>query len=528
MRTSLLGKKVDLYVLEEKTRKRNEMGNKRNVSEEKTAGEGLAAFVGVSAPETPKYILANNFLTDYFNIGGNTETVYNYDYFTRIGQLYCENLQKDEKLRYSFDTFIGRYAGNEVMHEENGKLNKSKHYYFPITPDMITTSNFTLRHILYMLQTLDKNFNYKQMQEMLEKYVFGDDTGINHIMKLLLDSSTTKEFKLNNAPVKNAENFWNMLTSTERTRMCKLSANMNEDMTVLLTHEYFRKLDFYRRYNYLSVLLTSYVIQYIICRRGSNVHMLCQGAPRDSRVTDSFHKASCNNYAYIRKLFAELLKNYYTKIIRDTLSEGQLLRIQVDYAEITVNGEEFNEFINRMFPNRKGKTTYIDRNDIIRAFSLQEEKGNDLLPEDFAMRYIELTGSQKGANLTKISSILPTCGRQIEMIFPQNRARQKYFAMSETLAEFYIRLYLARKKIRYDYLDNFIEDLQSRYKIIIVKNLSGERALKAMKINLKAQEYSNNKKAFVDMLNSINCLIKLSDSGYVVTLPEEKGAFKLI
>ena len=100
--------------------------------------------------------------------------------------------------------------------------------------------------------------------------------------------------------------------------------------------------------------------------------------------------------------------------------------------------------------------------------------------------------------------------------------------MSETLAEFYIRLYLARKKIRYDYLDNFIEDLQNRYKIIIVKNSSGERALKTMKINLKAQEYSNNKKAFVDMLNSINCLNKLSDSGYVVTLPEEKGAFKLI
>ena len=504
------------------------MGNKRNVSEEKTAGEGLAAFVGVSAPETPKYMLTNNFLSDYFSVKGKTETVYNYNYFTRIGQLYCENPQKDEKLQHSFDTFIGRYVGNEVMHEENGKLNKSKHYYFPIAPDMITTANFTLRHILFMLQTLDKNFNYKRMQDMLEQYVFGDDTGINHIMKILLGDDTSSNFKLDNPQLKNVENFWKMLIAAERGRMNKISANMNEDMTVLLTHEYFKKLDFYRRYNYLSVLLTSYVIQYIICRRGSNVHMLCQGAPRDSRVTDVFHKASCNNYSYIRKLFPELLKKYYTNIISETLSEDRILRIQVNPEEITVNEEEFNSFINRIFPGRKGRNTSIDREDIIRAFSLQEESENNLSAGDFAMRYIELTGSQKGSSLTKISSILPTCGRQIEMIFPQNRARQKYFAMSETLTEFYIRLYLARKGIRYDYLDNFIEDLQSRYKIIIVKSSSVEPILKTMKINLKAQEYSNNKKAFVDLLNSINCLIKLSDSGYVVTLPEEKGAFKLI
>ena len=114
------------------------------------------------------------------------------------------------------------------------------------------------------------------------------------------------------------------------------------------------------------------------------------------------------------------------------------------------------------------------------------------------------------------------------MVFPRNRSRQKYFAMSETLTEFYVRLYLARKNLKYDYLDNFIEDLQSRYRIILKKSPEGERMLKSMHIALSAQEYAKNQAAFTDMLNSINCLIKLSDSGYVVTLPEEKGAFKLI
>ena len=144
------------------------------------------------------------------------------------------------------------------------------------------------------------------------------------------------------------------------------------------------------------------------------------------------------------------------------------------------------------------------------------------------MRYIDLTGSRRGSTLTKISSTLPTSGRQIDMIFPRNRSRQKYFAMSETLSEFYVRLYLARKNQKYDYLDNFIEDLQNRYRIVIKKSAEGEKMLRSMRITLNAQEYAKNQAAFIDVLNNINCLIKLSDSGYVVTLPEEKGAFKLI
>lgn len=37
------------------------------------------------------------------------------------------------------------------------------------------------------------------------------------------------------------------------------------------------------------------------------------------------------------------------------------------------------------------------------------------------------------------------------------------------------------------------------------------------------QEFRQNEQALIDNLDEINCLIRLSDSGYVVTLPEEKG-----
>ena len=64
--------------------------------------------------------------------------------------------------------------------------------------------------------------------------------------------------------------------------------------------------------------------------------------------------------------------------------------------------------------------------------------------------------------------------------------------------------------------------------MILVKTPEGEKALKAMHITLSAQEYAKNKQVFIELLSSINCLIKLSDSGYVVMLPEEKGDFKLL
>ncbi len=63
---------------------------------------------------------------------------------------------------------------------------------------------------------------------------------------------------------------------------------------------------------------------------------------------------------------------------------------------------------------------------------------------------------------------------------------------------------------------------------MIAKSPEGDKRLKAVKPRLSAQDFARNQAAFIDTLNSVNCLIKLSDSGYVVTLPEMKGDFRLI
>ena len=43
--------------------------------------DGLAAYVGISAPETPKYLLTNNFLAEYFRVPDKLLQEYTFEQF---------------------------------------------------------------------------------------------------------------------------------------------------------------------------------------------------------------------------------------------------------------------------------------------------------------------------------------------------------------------------------------------------------------------------------------------------------------
>ena len=76
--------------------------------------EGIAAYVGISAPETPRYLLTNNFLADYFETS-REEEVYDFDTFLERGVLYTEDEANRELLKASFDLFLKRYLGEEEI-----------------------------------------------------------------------------------------------------------------------------------------------------------------------------------------------------------------------------------------------------------------------------------------------------------------------------------------------------------------------------------------------------------------------------
>jgi len=492
----------------------------------------LAAFIGVSGPETPKYMLANNFLTDYFRDNPSTSDIYNFRLLEDSGVLHMEDEINHLKLEKSFNTFLVRYSGEEIIKNSNKRLDKNKHYFFPLNHKMlIEIKNNYLRHILYYLQCLDKeHFNYSDLQQKLEVYIFQDDSGINRILKILFQNQEEEIITLERTDkerIDQAKNFWSMLDKGEHRRLKVLGQQLNEDLNVLLEHEYFRKLDFYRKYNYLSILLTSYIVQYIVRRKEDEAYMLCKGHPSDSRLNGMLHKACCDNYVSIRNIFPILLQQYYEKVLAQEMDMKESLRMKRMNGKVLINDREFQEFARNVMGSKSRSEIEFQR--IVKVFRFTEEDEEiSISAKDFIRRYIDITRTRGGNTITKISSTLPTCGKQIGMVFPESNARQKYFAMSSSLTEFYVRLYLAKKNQKYDYLDNFIEFLQKRYHIVLTKTKEGETLLRKLKLNITAQEFAKNKQAFIDTLHSINCLVKLSDSGYVITLPEEKGDFKLI
>lgn len=491
------------------------------------ASDRIAAHVGMSAPETPKYLLANHFLLEYFEQTGKELVPYSYTWFEEKGVLSTQDNQNKKKLEEAFNRFLDRYLGDETFHNENKRLKEDHHFYFPLTPDMLKEGKQTLRHVLFELQNLDEDFRFEKTQQDLESFLFTNPSGINDIWNILLQKDNGTHLRKRYLEQDNSD-FWNMLKPAEFKRMRELGKRLNEDLDVLLTHEYFTRLDFYRKYQYLSILLTGYIIQYILVRKGGNACILCKGRPLDDRLNGDIHRACCFSYIRLRELFPDLLKAFYKEALETSVGKEKFLHLSAERDSIWIQGKSFDEIMKEISGRNQQSLKKITYNSLLQGFAMADGEQKDMKIDEFVLRFTDLIGSKQGSSLQKMSSILSTSGKQIDMVYPKTSVNSKYFAMSEGLAEFYVRLYLARRNLQYDYLDNFLDDLSARYYIIIAKTSNSEKYLKAIKPLLKAQELTKNKLAFLDTLNSGNCLIKLSDSGFVVTLPEEKGGFKLI
>lgn len=490
------------------------------------ANDKVAAFVGISAPETPKYLLANNFLLEYFEQTGGQVERYSYAWFEQKGSLTTQDMENQKELERSFNRFLKRYLGDETIHQENNRLKEDRHFYFPLTQEMLMERSPTLRHMLFHLQALDDGFCYEDMQQKLENYIFHGHSGANNIWRVLFQEK--EEIHLRKRDVRGEEDdFWDMLKPAEKKRMRALGESLNQDLNALLTYRFFTELDFYRKYQYLSVLLTSYVLQYILVRKGPGASMLCKGKPLDDRLNGDIHRACSYNYARLREVFPEMMKVSYGEALETYVGKKESFRLSAHDKDLWLEEKPFEGFMVDLSGREKNRKK-IAYEVLLKGFGIGDGEEKKMTKKEFVMRYLDLIGRRQGSNLQKMSFILSSSGKQIDMVYPKTNVNAKYFAMSEGLAEFYVRLYLARKKIRYDYLDNFMEDLVDRYHIVISKTSRNEKYLKTYKPLLSAQELWKNKQAFLDTLNGANCLIKLSDSGFIVTLPEEKGGFKLI
>jgi hypothetical protein len=504
----------------------------------------LTEFTGISAPETPKYIILINFLERYFKVNNNK---FSYDAIVSWDNNKIMSEEGDpllkQNIKRSFQEYINAYSGLEATYTTH----KNNKRYFPIIPDMITsTRQFPLRHLLYSMQMNSsvnkKNFrqSYEDMQKKLYEYLYPDVEQSSSIYRILEhifgDHSSLEHIRRNDPP--------EIVFGIQRDQKYfkELSELFCQQLEKILTNKNLIELDIYRRIEFLSTFLGLFVLQYILERTNSlsknkkdaNI-IICKGSTDLDTANDAIHRASQNCYVNIRALFPEMMKSYYKKQIDeinvDTISFSLLLNsndINVKFDDNTNMDlllflKKYNLSISTRMQNKllqKFRDTFITDGNTSRSYN----------KDDFALEFYNMQKSIQGSSVAKISSTLPTTGRDINILFPKSNARQKYFAMSGEIAEFFVRLYLIQMDTEFGYFDDFIEWLQAKYSIFIRLDLEGVLTKYLHRINssVTVQDSNKNENAFIKTLLDANCLIKLSDSGFIVVLPEKKGEVSLI
>ena len=490
--------------------------------------EALTALVGVSAPETPKYLLLNNFLADFFETRSHEKDDYTFLFFERKGILVCQESDPEVKrnLERSFEEFLQYFMGREKL---SGIRSGKDKIYMPVSLDMLGSANVNLRHLLYYLALGDgKVSEAERIREELYQYLYGDSTGIYDIVSRFCGIEKERQDK-----EKEPGGFERL---KEAPFFRKLGKRFNQDLHFLLTHPYFIGQDFYKRLDDLAMLLTMYVIFYFIRRvtpetSGTPV-LLCKGST-DSGLNDGgLHRACTSNYQSFRDSFSDLLSEFYEGRVaaqgfKETTGEEFLIAVSNRDGSMYVGDLKLMDYLNQVFDANYRNDERLNQK-AADVFHLRAGDVANLSVEEFVDYYMQLTGKISGTNQKRIFSVLQSSGKEIGFVYPATRSRFKYFALSGELTAFLVRLHLARKDLEFVFVDDFIKELEEHYGIYIRKCSKTERLVQKYKIRVKQQEFSRNEQAFLETLDQVNCLIRLSDSGYVVTLPEKKGEFKLL
>ena len=209
-----------------------------NISE-----ETLASYIGVSGPETPKYLLANNFLSEFFQPDQSDKLKrFMYDDFSNAGILNCEedDEQKKQVLKASFNRFFQHFSGEDMIHSRYN----NQYFYFPVKPQMLKSSSYNLRHLLFnMIPNIEDKDKFNHIRELMERYLYSESTGVDYLLGELCAHLNDKGHMLRTG---GRSREFSYLRKQLYRDMCN---RFNTDLECLLTHPFFRELDFYRRYD---------------------------------------------------------------------------------------------------------------------------------------------------------------------------------------------------------------------------------------------------------------------------------------
>ena len=98
--------------------------------------------------------------------------------------------------------------------------------------------------------------------------------------------------------------------------------------------------------------------------------------------------------------------------------------------------------------------------------------------------------------------------------------------MSPQFTELMVHLFLGEQEDGCGTLGMLYQWLEEKYSIYLRYSFKLENYLKKNAIEQPSQnEFEDNQRAFIETLREINCIVKLSDTSYIITFDTEEGGW---
>jgi hypothetical protein len=477
--------------------------------------DNYASYFGVNRSINPGIRVLVDFLSNYFNITMKLPKVNEFVNIERVKNLdniICKETDEKTKERL-YESFVQWVESYSFFHSYSNK-NETK-YLLPLSKKMLYRDGLTrdrLKNILYRLLYINKEDiqKFDEDKNKIENYLFNNTNSHNNLysnISNLLDSFI-EETDINN---KSPEDNIGGVPFEDN----ELATHFREDFESLLTHSIFYKLDIYRRINSFTLLLNFYVTLYVINRAfdEKKVFILAKGSPDFSTETGRFHTATVGNFSNIREKIFIVSEKFYQKIIEyNNLSIGlkDETKVQILYRKEDI----WPILKGQLFEAKKQDDDSIDA--IIKDYLDISENYKTVQKKDLAKAFVEVS-KKRSSSVRMLSSMFSGQGKEARMVYPITSAKYKYYAMSSEITELLLKLFLACEQKEYATLDMFLSWLEVRYGIYIafsdkLMNYLSESGIKEPS-NL---EFSQNVQAFINTLNSISAIEKLSDNSYIV------------
>lgn len=510
--------------------------------DEEKSQDSYALFIGINRSVNPGIRVLIDFLSFYFERNEKEKSAYSFswkDKEEKINEIViCK--EESESVRKNLSEAVLEWLKSySTFKPIDG--NNSKNYLLPLTPGMLMQDDNVNKYLRNLLNSFlyaglrgeEQDQLFQEIQTGLFNMLYSERARLGGYEELLYILSYL--FDGNAKEINKAQLNRERIVKIDALFL-KLSNQFKTDLLNLIHSKYLIHESVYKKISELNILCNFYIVRYMIIRSfdGAEPFVLAKGSlnmPSDGKI----HSAAVMNFAGIRELIYKVSANYYEKMIDEINDRDRRLKLfikETKDSRICLMRDrkdiwpKVRQKIFRIHPevrDEKGRQKALAIEKMLLDFLGGSEKEVLVNNREIAYACMEIS-KKRDSSVRKVSSVFASHGKECYFAYPIGKVRQKYYVMSPALTEVLVYIFLEEQEEGRGTLENFYQWLEKRYCIYLRYSPKMIKYFKQNAIEQPSQmDFSENQKAFIQTLEEINCIVKLSDNSYIITYDNEAG-----